>query len=296
MINRGFLFWGGIRLRFHPLFSVMLLLSVVTGYLTEMLILFGIVLIHELGHAAAAKSLGWRIREIQLLPFGGVAETEELGTVPAWEEMVVAIAGPLQNAVMIVIALLIEWTGLWPSVWWSYFIEANLIIACFNLLPVLPLDGGKIVQCLMSYWMPYHRAILYCTWLSFTVSALTTIAALLHIGTQGIKLNLLVIGLFLLYSNWYAYRGIPYHFVRFLMSRELRSGSLLLRGALAQPIVVNGRRRVADILRLFVRDKYHLIYVIDESGRIHAVLPEQRLLHTYFIDKKPGCAVSELFM
>jgi stage IV sporulation protein FB len=288
--------WGGVSYRFHPLFSILILISVLTGYITEMLVLFGIVMIHELGHAAAAKGFGWRVKEIQLLPFGGVAVVEELGTVPAWEEIVVALAGPLQNFVMLAIAFLLKWSAIGSSAWWDYFIEANLIIACFNLLPVLPLDGGKIIQSVVSYTIPYHRAIHYCTVISIVFSLGFIIFSLLHTNGNGIKLNLLVIGLFLLISNWYAYRGIHYHFLRFLMNREARAGKLLVQGTLAQPIVVNGRRKIAEIVRLFVREKYHLIYVMDERGHIKAVLPEQRLLHTFFIDKKPECAVSELLM
>jgi len=80
------------------------------------------------------------------------------------------------------------------------------------------------------------------------------------------------------------------------MSRERSFGSWLPVGQLAQPIVVHDRQTISNILRLFMREKYHLIYVMDEQGQIHAVIPEQRLLHTFFIDKKPGCAVSDLFL
>ncbi|WP_248927396.1 M50 family metallopeptidase [Paenibacillus hamazuiensis] len=296
MIKWAGLEWGGFRFRFHPLFSILLLFSVITGYAAEMLILFGIVLIHELGHLTAAKGFGWQVREIQLLPFGGVLVVDEPGTVPAWEEIAVALAGPLQNVLMIAFAAACKWAGLWSGGWWDYFMQANLIIALFNLMPVLPLDGGKIMQSLLSYHLPYHRAIQWCAAASLVVSLTIVGMAFLRIGSHGIKLNVLIIGLFLIFSNWHTYRSVPYLFLRFLMHREARAGGFIVKGALAQPIVVNGRRKVADILRLFIKEKYHLIYVMDERGVIRAVLPEQRLLHTYFVDKKPGCAVSELLM
>lgn len=91
----------GTAFRVHPLFSIVIFLSVLTGYFLEVVTLFAIVLLHELGHLAAAKNLGWRIQEVRLLPFGGAAVVEELGTVPAWEEIVVAAAGPLQNGFLI---------------------------------------------------------------------------------------------------------------------------------------------------------------------------------------------------
>ena len=89
--------WQRIRFRLHPLFIIIMLASIATGRFLELATLFAIVLIHELGHIAAAHGCGWTIKEVQLLPFGGVVEVEEAGTLPAREEAWVAIAGPLQN-------------------------------------------------------------------------------------------------------------------------------------------------------------------------------------------------------
>ncbi len=149
--------WFGITFRFHPLFTLLLLLSVVTGYVVEMLTLFGIVLIHEMGHVAAAKSFGWDIREVQLLPFGGVAVVEEAAGTPAYQEAAVALAGPLQNVWMMLVGYMLMLLGIIPPVWGQYFIEANLLIALFNLMPVLPLDGGKVMQAVIGLWLPYQK-------------------------------------------------------------------------------------------------------------------------------------------
>jgi stage IV sporulation protein FB len=284
------------KFRFHPLFILVMLLSVVTGYFLEALTLFGIVFVHELGHVAAAKGFGWRIRQVQLLPFGGVAEVEEQGTVPAREELIVALAGPFQHVWLIGLSWLMKLAGVFQAEWWDYFVNANLMIGLFNLLPILPLDGGKVLQSLISYNLSYRRTIEICTYISLMMSVFIVGTALFRAFKGDIQLNLLVIGLFLLYSNWYHYRNLPYHFVRFLMNREAVVGRLISRGTLAQPIVVQQHRKVADIVKLFMRDKYHLIYVIGEKGTIRAVLPEQRLVNSYFAETPPGSPVSELFV
>ncbi|WP_245855780.1 M50 family metallopeptidase [Paenibacillus rigui] len=288
--------WFGTSYRFHPLFSIVILLSVFAGYFVETATLFGIVLIHELGHVMAAKSFGWRVREVQLLPFGGVAVMDELGSVPAWQEIVVSLAGPLQNGWMIVIAYALQLTGVVNEEWTQYVIQANIFIALFNLLPILPLDGGKIMQSLMSLWLPYQRTIALNCMLSLVFSALLIVVSILHLYRGSIQLNLLMIAVFLLVSNWYSYKSLSYHFMRFLINREFTLQRLMNRGTLAQPIIVHGRRKVTDIVRLFMREKYHLVYVMDEHGAICRVLPEQPLLHTYFNETKRGSAISELFM
>ncbi|MBD0381696.1 M50 family metallopeptidase [Paenibacillus sedimenti] len=287
---------AGTTYRIHPLLTLILIGSALTGYFLEAATLFGIVLVHELGHLAAANGFGWRVREVQLLPFGGVVVVDELGSVPAWEELIVALAGPLQHVWMIVVAFLMQWLGVGTHEWWTYFIEANVMIGLFNLLPVMPLDGGKVMQCLLGYILSYHNTILYTTWIGMALSAGVICMAAIQLVSGQLPLNLLVIGIFLLVSNWYAYRQLPYHFFRFLMARGQRVSRLLSRGTLAQPIVITKHRTMAETVKLFMREKYHLIYVINENGRIQAVLPEQQLVSGYLNGKKPGSAVSDLFM
>ncbi|UKS27731.1 M50 family metallopeptidase [Paenibacillus sp. HWE-109] len=288
--------WAGTTYRFHPLFTLIMIGSALTGYFLEAVTLFGIVLVHELGHLVAANGLGWRVKEVQLLPFGGVLVVDELGTAPTWEELVVSLAGPIQHVWMIVLALLMKWLGVGVDTWWDYFIEANLMIGLFNLIPVMPLDGGKVLQSLLGYLMPYHTTILYTVWISMMLSLAIIVTAITQLISGHLPLNVMVIGIFLLVSNWYAYRQLPYHFVRFLIGRGTRMSQLVSRGTLAQPIVITKHRTMAETLKLFMREKYHLIYVVNEVGRIQAVLPEQQIVSGYLDGKKPGSAVSDLFM
>ena len=72
-----------------------MLLSVLTGQFLELLTLFTIVLIHELGHVCAALVTGVTVKSVQLLPFGGVAVMEDHGKLTATRETGIALAGPL---------------------------------------------------------------------------------------------------------------------------------------------------------------------------------------------------------
>jgi stage IV sporulation protein FB len=284
------------KVRIHPLFTIFLLLSALCGYFVEALTLFGIVVVHELGHIAAIKWFGWRLKEVKLLPFGGVAEVEELGNVPAREEAIVALAGPLQHVWMIGLAWVMrEWGGYEPE-WWNYFLEANVLLGLFNLLPILPLDGGRVMQCAFSYVIPYFKAIWYGSFVSLGLSAAVIGKVVWDVTHGHVQLNLIMISIFLAYSNWYSLRNAPYQFMRFLAVRSERGRSFIAAGTLAQPIVVTRQRQVGEVVKLFMREKYHLVYVMNEQGGIQGVLPEQRLLHTFFHEKNPRCTVSDLFM
>ena len=125
----------------------------------EYLALFFIVLLHEFGHALACRSVGGRSEQIVLWPLGGVAYVQPPRRPGAllWS----IAAGPLVNVALIPITygfvLLSENMG-WPDTLpdrahfvYSMF-QINLVILCFNILPIYPLDGGQMLQALLWFF------------------------------------------------------------------------------------------------------------------------------------------------
>lgn len=279
---------GGTVYRLHPLFVLLMISSVLTGYFVEMITLFGVVTIHELGHVAAAKSLGWRVREVQLLPFGGVASVDEQSNVPAREDLLVAICGPLQNVWMAAFAYGMMAGGWGNEAYWQYFLKANMMIGIFNLLPALPLDGGKIMQALLSYMISFHRALVVSTYLSMLLSIMVIIAAVIRYPSGGIQLNLLVIGIFLFYTNWYGYKHLSFQFLRFLVSREGRSERMMEGGKLPSPLLVPSDARPMEVFRQFMREKHHLLYMTGNTGAVMRVLPEAVLVRAFLESTPPS--------
>ncbi len=112
------------------------------------LLLFGSVLLHELGHSLAARSQGIKVNSITLFLFGGIAAIEEESKTPG-KAFQVAIAGPL---VSIGLFFLLSLTTLIIpdinpiSVMVGDLARINLILALFNLIPGLPLDGGQVLK------------------------------------------------------------------------------------------------------------------------------------------------------
>ena len=138
------------------------------------LILFVCVLIHELSHSLAAVRLGYPVREIVLLPLGGVAQIEKLPEKPR-QELVMAVVGPLSNVVIGLLLLLLglglgmdlpasmlkivsdpaglRWADTLP-----YLTFTNFALAAFNLIPAFPMDGGRVLRALLATSMPHARA------------------------------------------------------------------------------------------------------------------------------------------
>jgi Zn-dependent protease len=131
------------------------------------LALFLCVVLHEFGHALAAKSFGIPTRDITLLPIGGVARLETMPEDPK-EELIVAGAGPAVNvaiAGLLFIGLIFTGTLSLPldinnlmNNFWLRLLVVNITLVAFNLIPAFPMDGGRVLRSLLASRMDYVKA------------------------------------------------------------------------------------------------------------------------------------------
>ncbi len=132
-------------------------------------LLFVCVVLHELGHALAARSVGIPVREILLLPIGGLAFLTRLPRKPL-HELWIAIAGPLVNVgILIALAPFVMGQSLsyvmpGPDVLPSLdaalnaLFTANMMLVLFNMLPAFPLDGGRVLRALLALFSSERTA------------------------------------------------------------------------------------------------------------------------------------------
>ena len=112
------------------------------------LLLFGSVILHELGHSLVAKNQGIKVNSITLFLFGGVAAIEEESKTPG-QAFQVAIAGPLVSIGLFVLLRLMSYAvpdTIALHVMLGDLARINLVLALFNLIPGLPLDGGQVLK------------------------------------------------------------------------------------------------------------------------------------------------------
>lgn len=143
-----------MRIKLNLFFILFLFSSYFAGWLQQSLLLFASVLLHEAGHVLAARSLGIRVYEVELLPYGGVARMEELSKLGGKAEAVVSAAGPV---VSLLLALVFKSFSGSTDIFAAAY-RYNLIISVFNLIPVLPLDGGKIARNILVFFIGYRQA------------------------------------------------------------------------------------------------------------------------------------------
>jgi stage IV sporulation protein FB len=185
----------GVPIRVHVTFLLLLFwFGAVSadsgqGYLSGvvfLLLLFGCVVLHELGHATMARRYGVKTSEIVLYPIGGVARLERIPSGKA--ELLIAVAGPLVN---LVLAAMI-WTGLQlgptrgpaspeelvagPLAW--QLLTANVTLFVFNLIPAFPMDGGRILRAALAMALGQERATVIAARVGQGLAVLFAIVAL----------------------------------------------------------------------------------------------------------------------
>ncbi len=248
--------------------------------------IFFIVICHELGHAGMALFFNWRIKKIKLLPFGGVVELDEHGNRPLKEEILVIIAGPLQHIWLLLVAYLFYQTNLISAANFELFIFHTIIILFFNLLPIWPLDGGKLLFVFFSSRLPFLKAhritiLLSCIHLVLFASIFLTI--------QPGHLNTWIVFSFLLFSLYTEWKQSSYIYIRFLLERyygKQRQFSKL------KPILVKENDKILDVLAFFCRGYKHSIVFTDRKDRFE--FDENELLHAYFSKKLTSIRMKDL--
>jgi Zn-dependent protease len=253
--------WGSMHGIAGAFFGVVLVLS-----------LFLCVLLHELGHSLAAQRFGIEVQQIMLLPLGGVALLSRSVTRPL-HELLIALAGPLVNVLLaIVIGVMLAATGnlllldssamvqgLDVALTWQtlllWLFEANILLVVFNMIPALPLDGGRVLRSVLAMATGFRRATQIATVLGQGIAMVMGLYALL-IG----NIFLLLISVFV-----------------FLGAGQERSAS--------QVSVTLRSHRVGDaynkhVLTLSIGDRVRnvLDYILTSYQPDFAVLQEKRLL------------------
>ncbi len=121
--------------------------------------IFTLILVHELGHLQTAKILKWNIEKLVIYPFGGCVKLNEKLTKPIKEEMLILINGPLIQVLFFLSLYYLSQKGLLISQRNIEILKTyNYTLLIFNLLPIYPLDGGKILNLILNKLMPYKKS------------------------------------------------------------------------------------------------------------------------------------------
>lgn len=174
--------WSNIKI--HPFTVLYLFFALIVKKIDVYLLALFVVILHEMGHYFMAMWLSFDIEKVEILPFGAFLSLYDYGRHPVIHELLVVLAGPFINLVLLIP---LQWLGN------AYLIEINRMVMFFNLMPIYPLDGSKVILLVLSYFMNYQN----CFRIQIKISVLT-ICIFMILNKQ---IGSLIVYLYLLLQN-----------------------------------------------------------------------------------------------
>jgi Zn-dependent protease len=245
--------------------------------LVAAVLFFASLLLHELGHAVRARREGMEIEGITLWLFGGVAQFK--GEFPsAGAEFRIAVAGPFVTAVIGSVAVVIAALTHLPQavdgvvVWLGYI---NFLLLGFNLIPALPLDGGRVLRA--ALWAVKHDF----AWATRVAADIARAFAFLLIGV-GIVLFIAqgaFSGAWLAFLGWFLLQAASAE-ARYPLIRDALGGLTVRNLMVPHPITAHSGQTLGEFMDQIAGAARHTAYPVVDDGEVVGMLPFSCVLRT----------------
>lgn len=243
---------------FHSSFLIVAVGFLLSGFFLQFLVFTSLIVIHEMGHFFVSWLLGVKVKRITIYPFGGITQLDSMVNLDVSSEMLIAMAGVIVQFLFYLLVCYFYHLGFIRWYVMNLYTLYNSRLIFFNLLPIYPLDGAKIVNLLLSKIFPFRVANNITIFFSFF---LILILMIIQVYTYNYS-NIIIYFLLIIYViQFYQKREFLYY--RFLLERKLYSFSFF-------PI------KKINSYRNMYKDRYHFLCYkgkyMDEMSFLHYFL------------------------
>lgn len=187
------------------------------GLIKNGIIIFIIVLVHEFGHSLASILLGYNVKSVTIYPFGGITKLDKDINSPIIKDLIVAVAGVFLQVLLFLIFYIVYKYNLISLKTYNLFIFYNNSIMFFNLLPIIPLDGSKILELFINKLFSFKTSF----YVNALCSSFTLVMFCIYLSIY--KLNNYMIIFFLLFKLYEYFKDKKYVFSKFLLERYINT-------------------------------------------------------------------------
>lgn len=205
-----------MKIKVHYTYILVALSFVLCGYFANLIVFTSIILVHELGHIIMAWINKIKIGKVVIYPYGGILELDiKINTVIS-KELMIAVGGFLSQTIFYLGIIGCYRLGIVREYIFNLFTEYNYNILFFNMLPIYPLDGSKILRLLLDYLLPYKIVNKLNIIISLIVGLIVVIFNIYQFNYTFIMIGVVIIDR--LIKN---YQNLDYYFNLFLLERYL---------------------------------------------------------------------------
>ena len=204
------------KFNFHYTYLIMAFGLVITGHFSNLIVFTSIIVIHELGHVFSSLYFKYKIDKITIYPYGGLTKVNKQINTNINNDIIIAISGVLFQTIYYLLILFLYKNNIIREYIYHLFYLYYKSIFIFNILPIIPLDGSKLINLVLSKYLNFNLA----NKLTIIISFISIILFLYsNIFDKNYSL-IMIIGILL--SNIYKfYKELSYIYNRFLLERYL---------------------------------------------------------------------------
>ena len=158
-----------IKLYISKFTYIFIFLCFITGLIKELLSLSLIIIFHEFGHYLVSYLYKWNIKKIIIYPFGGLIKYEEVIDKPFIEEFLITISGPINQLLFFFLIYILYKNSLLTDHFYSIIYSYNKYILIFNLIPIIPLDGSKILNIFINKIFNFRLSYILLIYISIFI-------------------------------------------------------------------------------------------------------------------------------
>lgn len=259
------------------LFSIpLLIVAVLTGSAGSMAIAYLVVTLHEFAHFCAARYFRVGVSGFVIMPFGVCLRLKENHIKDPVQESIICAAGPVCNLLLIAAAFLFRPYLPCPPDWYAFFLYSNFSILLINIVPIIPLDGGRILRALLTHRYGFIKAV-----------RITEVVSQINIALIGL------LGIYILYlTHFNVSMMMLCAFLLFNMSAEKKNSELIVMQQIiyskekltkrqimpVKELAVMEQTDARRLLKNFSYNSYYLLSVLDKNLTILGTLSETQVI------------------
>lgn len=246
----------------------------VVSFKSQLLIGFAIIFIHELIHLMTARILGYSGFSIDIIPIGTSLILKDLDEASPKEDIIISLSGPMGN--FIIAAIFYVLNELLGYQWMYHFVNYNIVIGIFNLIPAFPLDGGRILRALLNLKFIYKKANKIALNISICIGYIFGVFFLVTLFMNSINVDLLFFCIFILGVSYREKRRIAYIIMGYIVKKKEK---LIRRGYLEnRSVSVYYKLNLLQLIELVDKNKYNEFIVLDDNMNVIGILYEEDII------------------
>ena len=144
------------KIEFHYTFIIIALGFVLAGYFSNLIVFTSIIIIHELGHIITGLHFKYKLDKVIIYPYGGMTKFNTIINTNINKDILVAISGVIVQSIYFILITILYTKGYIREYIYNLFTIYNKSILLFNILPIIPLDGSKIINLILSKYLYYN--------------------------------------------------------------------------------------------------------------------------------------------